>query len=84
MKRASMEECPNCGARFRRGRAACPECGSDAETGWQDAEEIDYQSIEIPEAWDAEPAAPRRRHWLVVIVVLTVLALVGAYVVRMF
>lgn len=80
-----MDECVNCGARFRRGRLACPECGSDAATGWQDAEEIDYQSIEIPDAWHEEAAhAPRRRTWLVVIVVLTVLGLVGGYVARLF
>lgn len=34
---------------FRTGRLACPECGSDERTGWQDAEEIDYQSVEIPD-----------------------------------
>ena len=28
------ETCPNCGAQFKAGRLACPECGSDAETGW--------------------------------------------------
>lgn len=84
MKRARFDDCPNCGARFRRGRLACPECGSDATTGWQEAEEIDYQSIEIPEAWGEETAPAKRRTWLVVVVVLTVLGLLGVYVVRLF
>lgn len=44
-------ECPNCGAPVPVGRKGCRECGSDAQTGWQDAEEIDYQSIEIPDGY---------------------------------
>ena len=43
--------CPHCGASFPEGRLACPECGSDAETGWKSSEEIDYLSVELPE-WE--------------------------------
>jgi len=46
--------CPHCGATFPEGRLSCPECGSDSETGWKSQEEIDYQSVELPE-WDEEP-----------------------------
>ena len=46
--------CPNCGASFPEGRLSCPECGSDAQTGWKSREEIDYQSVELPE-WDEDP-----------------------------
>jgi hypothetical protein len=28
---------------------ACRECGSDAETGWRDEEELFLESIELPE-----------------------------------
>jgi len=28
--------CPHCHAEVPRGAAACPECGSDASTGWAD------------------------------------------------
>lgn len=28
------EICPNCGAEVPRDARACPECGSDEETGW--------------------------------------------------
>ena len=44
-------ECPNCGADVRVGAKVCRECGSDASTGWQSSEEIDYQSIEIPDGY---------------------------------
>lgn len=76
MARRPLEECPNCGATFRRGRLACPECGSDAETGWQAADEIDYRSIEIPGGYgDEAPAAGAgaRRVWWIA----AVLALIG-------
>ena len=48
-KVVAPEECPNCGATFRAGRLACPECGSDAETGWRGAEDLDYLAVEIPD-----------------------------------
>ena len=38
MSRARFVECPYCEARVPRGVLACPECGSDAETGWQEGE----------------------------------------------
>ena len=44
-----LEICPNCGAEFPAKRLACPECGSDAETGWKSSEEIDYMSVDLPE-----------------------------------
>ena len=52
----SLVSCPECGAEFRAGRLACPECGSDAETGWKDEEEIQYQSIDLPE--EGQPVRP--------------------------
>lgn len=57
--------CPNCGARFPEGRLSCPECGSDAQTGWKSPEEIFYQSVELPE-WDDEPqwTPPGRKAWI--------------------
>ena len=57
---AATDECPNCGAEFRRGRLACPECGSDARTGWKSPDEFDYQSIEIPDAFDEADLGLRR------------------------
>ncbi|MFP4521770.1 MAG: zinc ribbon domain-containing protein [Fibrobacterota bacterium] len=34
-KKAVYFTCPNCGAGVKQGRTACPECGSDSETGWK-------------------------------------------------
>ena len=48
------EICPHCGADYPSGRLACPECGSDAQTGWKSAEEISYESVEIPDTYDPE------------------------------
>jgi hypothetical protein len=56
---------------FRAGKAACPHCGSDAETGWADADEIEYQSVEIPDFYE-DPATARLGGWK------SILILVGA------
>ncbi|MFK7743028.1 MAG: hypothetical protein AB8H80_22130 [Planctomycetota bacterium] len=41
--------CPHCGAEVVVGKSVCRSCGSDDFTGWQSSEEIDYQSIDIPD-----------------------------------
>jgi uncharacterized membrane protein YvbJ len=41
------EICPNCGATVPRNAKACPECGSDEQTGWSDAAETD--SLDLPD-----------------------------------
>ena len=72
----SEVECQHCGALFRKGRLACTECGSDARTGWAAQEEIDYQSVEIPDFYeDPESGGPRLTKARALAVVL---ALVGA------
>ncbi|MBL8752077.1 MAG: hypothetical protein JNK15_02145 [Planctomycetes bacterium] len=43
--------CQHCGADVFVGSAVCRECGSDASTGWQSAEEIDYQGLDLPDGW---------------------------------
>jgi hypothetical protein len=69
--------CPHCGHTFPAGRLSCPECGSDAETGWKSPEEIDYESVELPE-WDEGPGAEGevRRAGRLGLVLLLVLVLV--------
>lgn len=52
--REETEECPHCGAVIARGRLACPECGSDANTGWKSADDLDYEAVELPD--DGGPA----------------------------
>ena len=41
------EICPNCGARVPPNAKACPECGSDEETGWSD--EAETGGLDLPE-----------------------------------
>ena len=82
MARRRTKECPNCGESIRETALACPECGSDAETGWASDEEIDYQSVEIPESWpEGEwqadgPTAPKWVRMTALIATLAVLFLV--------
>ena len=55
MSGRDLASCPECGAEYPAGRLACPECGSDAETGWKDEEEIQYQSIDLPnDDWSSQ------------------------------
>ena len=42
--------CPNCGADVKKGKLACPECGSCDETGWSDAASEGFADGE----WDDE------------------------------
>ncbi len=44
--------CPVCGVEVRAGAPSCRECGSDAQTGWSDATELD--DLDLP-----EPPTPR-------------------------
>jgi uncharacterized membrane protein YvbJ len=39
--------CPNCGASVPRNAKACPECGSDEQTGWSD--EAESTGIDLPD-----------------------------------
>jgi hypothetical protein len=71
-----QEECPHCGATFPAGRPACPECGSDHSTGWQDAEDLDLAAVELPDHPEEEgsPARGVKRGWLILAVVLIIVA----------
>jgi len=39
--------CPNCGAEIPAGAKACPECGSDEQTGWSEQARTD--SLDLPD-----------------------------------
>lgn len=76
--RSSFEICPHCGTSFPAGRLACPECGSDENTGWKSADEISYESVEIPDTYDpavwengGKPKTPR---WLVITAYVVIVA----------
>jgi uncharacterized membrane protein YvbJ len=83
--------CPHCGAQVDIGSASCRECGSDAATGWQDSEEVDYQSLDLPEGYAADaddrasPIGARSRvwFWVALALLLVVLVYVTVVVLRM-
>ena len=50
--------CDHCGETLSATAIACPECGSDAQTGWADEEEIQYQSVDLPDLGDAPEWSP--------------------------
>lgn len=77
------EVCPNCGAAVPPGAKACPECGSDEQTGWSETARAD--NLGLPgESFDHGdfvkrefgPAGPRPRgiswFWWVIAVVVVV------------
>lgn len=46
-KRKPPEICPNCGAFVPEDALACPDCGSDYETGW--SERAYAQRLDLPD-----------------------------------
>jgi hypothetical protein len=80
------EVCPNCGAEVPPDAKACPECGSDEQTGWSEAaassglglpgeEDFDCDDFKKRE-FGGEEGVPRGISWywwIVGVVVLAVL-----------
>ena len=77
------EICANCGAEVPSGAKACPECGSDEQTGW--SAEAHYDHLNLPdENFDyddfvkremaGERAIPRGVHWFWWLVAILVVA----------
>lgn len=48
------EICPNCGTLVPENARACPECGADEETGWNDTATEQRLGISDPDDFDAE------------------------------
>ncbi len=63
------EFCAHCGAEFAAGRLACPECGSDAETGWRSADDIVENSIALPDDEPPRRPAPRWQPFVLLLLV---------------
>ncbi len=65
--------CPTCGATVPPNVRACPECGSDDETGWSEEayapkpdlpdDEFSYEEFVEREFGGGKPA-PRKIHWV--------------------
>jgi len=47
MKRTAPEICPACGAEVPSRALACPECGADEKTGWNE-EATRYDGLDLP------------------------------------
>ena len=80
-------ECPVCGETVPRGARACPGCGADERSGWNEAG-TRYDGLDLPaDAYDDEQEhAPASRPglnkaWLVV-TILVLIALITAFVLR--
>ncbi|MBW7895924.1 MAG: zinc ribbon domain-containing protein [Opitutaceae bacterium] len=80
-------ECPVCGESVPRGARACPGCGADERSGW-DEDTTRYDGLDLPDsAFDDEPThrpAPRTSRdtlWLVV-TFFVLLAIITAFVIR--
>ncbi|MFZ0828943.1 MAG: zinc ribbon domain-containing protein [Verrucomicrobiia bacterium] len=77
------EVCPNCGAAVPPEAKACPECGSDEETGWAATayashlglpdERFDHDEF-IKQEFGPEPAKPPGIAWFWWVVALLVVA----------
>ncbi|HYC70063.1 MAG TPA: zinc ribbon domain-containing protein [Opitutaceae bacterium] len=86
--RSVPETCPVCGAAVPADARACPECGADERTGWNE-ETTGYDGLDLPdEAFDSEPTRragrPQRRAgpngmplhwWLIGLVIVAALLL---------
>ena len=82
------EICPHCGAKVPSNAKACPECGSDEETGWSEKarydaldlpdEDFDYAEFTQREFGGAKPI-PRGIHWLwwLIALLLLIAAAIG-------
>jgi uncharacterized membrane protein YvbJ len=76
------EICPNCGAEVPANAKACPECGSDEETGWSEeaqaadldlpGERFDYDEF-VQREFGREGPVPKGIHWFWWLVALVLL-----------
>jgi uncharacterized membrane protein YvbJ len=51
--------CPHCGAEVPEQAKVCPECGSDAETGWSEKAKYDTLGIEYDDDFDHDEFVKR-------------------------
>ena len=80
------EICPNCGAEIPPKAKACPECGSDEQTGW--SEKARYDDLNLPDEdfdhdefvrreFGPESAKPHGISWLWWIIALVIAIVVS-------
>ena len=86
-----LRECAHCGAEVPAGAPACPECGSDEQTGWSEAaktgdldlpeESFDYADY-VSREFGEKRRVPRGIHWFWWLVGILLLAVLGWALVR--
>ncbi len=76
-------ECPVCGEAVPRGAKACPHCGADERSGWNE-DDTRYDGLDLPDEAFADEnteRAARKEHgrglWFVVALGLLVLLIFG-------
>lgn len=78
-------ECPVCGEAVPRGARACPGCGADERSGWNE-DAARYDGLDLPDSAfaDESKVAPRRSSgWLWPIVgFVTLAAIIAAFILR--
>jgi RNA polymerase subunit RPABC4/transcription elongation factor Spt4 len=92
MKSNATFVCPNCGAILPANAKACPECGSDENTGWSENTYMDgidlpfdddeYEEIRAKEFPNAGKKFGINVNWKMAIGVLVVAAMLLAFVFR--
>jgi len=76
------EICPNCGAKVPRNARACPECGSDEQTGWSEVSHVD--GLDLPDdsfdyedfvkrEFEGKSPVPRGMHWFWWVIAIVIL-----------
>lgn len=87
MKSEAGSSCPHCGAFVPQHRLSCPECGSDERTGWKSSEDIEYESVDIPDSIDellGQDTSPResqrRRSFMAGVAFLLIVVLILVWV----
>lgn len=76
-------ECPVCGEAVPRGARACPGCGADERSGWNE-EATRYDDLDLPDEAFGDESPPRRpafKFWPLV-GLLTLLAVIIAFIFR--
>ena len=77
---SSYFSCPHCGANVPQNARACPECGSDEDTGW--SKEATYVHL-LPYKGDSEANHFRAKPWfkylIAVVAVFVLFAYLGAF-----
>lgn len=79
--------CPQCGRALEPAALACPDCGSDWNTGWSEDAEVDWETPDYDELLESEfgekkPVPPGSR--VKTIIVAAIVLLLGMLLVGIF